>query len=98
MGGGLAERTVRICESRERRREGGKAKNERNRKTSNRKTFVGQARKQSKEGSCRGVVMGVHRRAPVAHFHVCYSERGHTHAFNFLAIFFFLVIFFRKWF
>lgn len=69
---------MRICESRERRREGGKAKNERNRKTSNRKTFIGQARKQSKKRSCCGVVMGVHRRAPVAHFHVCYSERGHT--------------------
>lgn len=77
-GWGGPERTVRICESRERRREGGKAKNERNRKTSNRKTFIGQARKQSKKRSCCGVVMGVHRRAPVAHFHVCYSERGHT--------------------
>lgn len=65
------------------------AKNERNRKTSHRKTFIGQVRKQSKERSCCSVVMGVYHRAPVAHFHVFYSQRGDTHAFHFLQCFFF---------
>lgn len=51
----LVQQTVRICEGWEEGRKV-KAKNERNRKTTYRKKFIGQARKQSKKGGCCRVV------------------------------------------
>lgn len=81
-----------ICLTMEHKGKGRKAKNERNRKNSHRKTFVGQARNQREERSCCGVAIGVHRPAPVAHFQECYSKKGHTHAPNFVAVSFFFFV------